>query len=383
MRARRDWIQLCLLGALLVLWPAVVRAQFTCITNADNTITITGYTGSNGVVIIPDTIDTFPVVSIADWAFYNSTNVTTVMISSNVFNIGNYTFYDCTGLANVTIPDSVTNIGISAFAGCLSLTHMSIPGSITSISDSIFQNCTSLASVSVPDSVAEIRGAAFENCYSLAGVTIPNGVTNLGASAFEWCTSLTNITVPNGVTTIDVWTFDHCRHLSSVTIPNSATNIGAWAFEDCTSLTNITIPNRVIDIGIYAFYSCDNLKGVFFSGNAPSGDSSIFQGDTNAVIAYYLWGTAGWSTFASQTGVPVVLWNPQAQTGDGGFGVGTNGFGFNIAGTTNIPIVVEAASNLVGPWTTAQSCTLTNGLIFFSDPQWTNYHSRFYRIRSP
>jgi hypothetical protein len=26
--------------------------------------------------------------------------------------------------------------------------------------------------------------------------------------------------------------------------------------------------------------------------------------------------------------------------------------------------------------------TLTNGSIYFSDPQWTNYHNRLYRIRS-
>jgi hypothetical protein len=30
-----------------------------------------------------------------------------------------------------------------------------------------------------------------------------------------------------------------------------------------------------------------------------------------------------------------------------------------------------------------QTCKLTNGSIYFSDPQWTNYPGRFYRIRSP
>jgi len=34
-------------------------------------------------------------------------------------------------------------------------------------------------------------------------------------------------------------------------------------------------------------------------------------------------------------------------------------------------------------WTPLQSCAITNGLIYFSDAQWTNYPARFYRIRSP
>ena len=79
-----------------------------------------------------------------------------------------------------------------------------------------------------------------------------------------------------------------------------------------------------------------------------------------------------------------MLWNPQIQTSDSHLGMGTNGFAFAISGTTNIPFVIEARTNFAGGnWTPLQSCTLTNGSIYFSDPQWTNYHARFYRLRSP
>ena len=78
-----------------------------------------------------------------------------------------------------------------------------------------------------------------------------------------------------------------------------------------------------------------------------------------------------------------MLWNPQAQTSDASFGVRTNKFGFNITGTTNIPIKVAACTNPANPtWFPLQTCTLTNGSIYFSDPQWTNYPARLYRIRS-
>jgi len=66
------------------------------------------------------------------------------------------------------------------------------------------------------------------------------------------------------------------------------------------------------------------------------------------------------------------------------FGVKTNRFGFNITGTTNIPLVVEASAGLASPvWQALKTCTLTNGSIYFSDSNWTNYPARLYRLRSP
>jgi hypothetical protein len=65
-------------------------------------------------------------------------------------------------------------------------------------------------------------------------------------------------------------------------------------------------------------------------------------------------------------------------------GVRTNQFGFNIAeatGASSVPFVVEACTNLSSPnW---QPLATNTGSVYFSDPQWTNYPSRFYRIRSP
>jgi hypothetical protein len=62
-------------------------------------------------------------------------------------------------------------------------------------------------------------------------------------------------------------------------------------------------------------------------------------------------------------------------------GVRTNQFGFNIIGTSNIVVVVEANTNLANPtWSPLRTNTLTGGSSYFSDPQWTNYPSRFYRL---
>ena len=111
-------------------------------------------------------------------------------------------------------------------------------------------------------------------------------------------------------------------------------------------------------------------------------DSSAFAVDPSAT-AYYLPGTTGWSAFSANTGLPAVLWNPVIQTADGSFGVRANQFGFNITGTPNIPIVVQAADNLANPvWTSLQSLTLTNGSYYFSEPFQPASPARFYRITS-
>jgi hypothetical protein len=84
-----------------------------------------------------------------------------------------------------------------------------------------------------------------------------------------------------------------------------------------------------------------------------------------------------------------VLWDPHAQSSGANFGVQTNRFGFNITGSSNLVIVVEACTNFVNPtWSPVSTNTLnifigTNGTTYFSDSKWTNYCSRFYRLRSP
>jgi hypothetical protein len=100
------------------------------------------------------------------------------------------------------------------------------------------------------------------------------------------------------------------------------------------------------------------------------------------VNLYYLPGTTGWEAFFAFLNVSGVLWNPTVRPENESFGVGTNGFGFNITGTADIPFVVEATTNLTGSvWTALEIGTLTNGSISFSDPGSVHCVQRFYRIR--
>jgi Fe-S cluster assembly iron-binding protein IscA len=312
-----------------------------------------------------------------------------------VTSIGDRAFFNCTSLTNVTIGDSVTSIGDEAFEYCMSLTGVTIPDSVTSIGGDAFYRCTSLTAITVDTNnpaYSSVAGILFDHTRTTlvlfpegigGSYTIPNSVTNIGDWAFYRCPSLTNVTIGNSVTSIGNYAFEYCTSLTGVTIPDSVTSIGYWAFDYCTNLIGVTIPDSVTSIRGAAFEYCTRLTGVYFKGNAPSADSSVFSGDSKAMV-YYLPGFTGWtSTFG---GIPTALWflpNPLIVNNGPSFGVLTNRFGFIISWATNTSVVVEGCTNLAKPvWSPLQANTLSGGSSYFSDPQWTNYRSRFYRLRS-
>ena len=417
--------------AFLFLAAPGVQAQYTYTTNADSTLTITGYTGVGGALTIPTNIDGLTVTCIGDGAFMPSLSlITSITMLDGITSIGDSAFAGPdlilnTSLTSVTIPGTVTNMGAEVFIFCIRLTNATIANGVTSIGNNDFFYCRGLTSITIPGSVTNIGTSAFNSCHSLATVTISNGVTsieswafaetglasvaipasviNIGDYAFAY-TALTNIAIPNTVTNVGIYAFDGClassvtipnyiasipvgmfaeSGLTNVAIPDGVTNIGAWAFSYCFGLRSVTMGNSVTNIEDLAFNTCSSLSAVYFEGNAPSIGSSVFSYDPN-LIFYYQPGTTGWASLAQLTGAPTVLWNPSIQSGGANFGVQNNVFGFTITGTTNIPIVVAASTNLAGgAWTAVQSCNVTNGSIYFSDPAWTNYSSRYYRICWP
>jgi hypothetical protein len=232
--------------------------------------------------------------------------------------------------------------------------------------------------LNTPISITNFGSYAFENCYNLTCVTISNGPTSIAEGMFDSCPNLTSIAIPKSVTTIGELAFANDTRLAGITLPDCLTNIGSYAFSS-SGLTCVTIPASVSSIEDAAFNSIYNLAQVYFKGNAPSLGVGVFGGDS--ATAYYLPGTSGWSNFdASIELAPAVLWNPQAQT----IGIQNNQFGFNITGTSNLVIVVDACSNLAGAaWSPVATNTLAGGSSYFSDSQWTNFSGRFYRLRSP
>ena len=225
--------------------------------------------------------------------------------------------------------------------------------------------------------VTAIGYGALSDQGSITSVTIGTNVTSIGLEAFSVCFSLTNITVAAAnpaYSSLSGVLFDK----SQATLLQFPGGLGG----------DYAIPSSVTSIGEGAFEYCPSLTGIYFQGNSPSptNDSTVFSGNPNGnpATVYYLPGTTGWG--AMFDGLPTAPWflpNPLVLNNGPGFGMQPGGFGFTISWATNASIVVEAATNLANPiWIPVSTNTLTGGTNHFSDPQWTNYPGRFYRITS-
>jgi hypothetical protein len=88
-----------ILLALLLLAAPAAQAQWTCATNADNTLTITGYTGSRSSVTIPGTINSLFVTIIGPSAFGDQFSLTNLTLGGSLASIGEEAFANCGGLS--------------------------------------------------------------------------------------------------------------------------------------------------------------------------------------------------------------------------------------------------------------------------------------------
>ncbi len=236
--------------------------NFTYIDLGNTFCAITGYTGSEGDIILPKKSPTgHSVQMVFDKAFYGNECLTSVVIPEGVLSIGALAFGKCINLSSVQAPNELEVIKTMAFMDCTNLMEINLPENLLSIEESAFYGCKSLKSVIIPDKITAIARTSFYNCNSLEDVTIPEGVTTIDEAAFSHCVSLATVSLPNSIVELGDDVFAGCDDLKNVNLGNKLKIIGEGAFSFCPKLNRLNIPSSVHTIKSHAFSQSPFIKG--------------------------------------------------------------------------------------------------------------------------
>lgn len=201
-------------------------------------ISVWGYSERVESLVIPDTLEGFPVKTISpSKGLTKGFFVEMLQLPSTITAIEPLAFCDNSDLQTIHIPVSVQTIGESAFSHCTSLVSVTLPDGITCIEEGLFFNCASLTSLTLPDSVTEIKDYAFTHCTSLTSIRLPLALENCGKDIFLGCSCLEMLEVPDGIARMPA-RFPGCTSLRIVSLPSSIIDIeDKDAFRDCPNVT--------------------------------------------------------------------------------------------------------------------------------------------------
>ena len=195
----------CLVVLLFALSVGIAEAQkanppsdFEYDLNKEGTgVIIEKYKGKATDVIIPSVIEDFPVVTLGNQAFLES-SIVSVVIPDSVTDIYGGAFESCKSLQKVTLPKNLVYIGRKCFAYCSLLKEITLPEGLKKIYEEAFKY-SGLESITIPNSILIIDCEAFQECKNLKTVNIGNGIKAIVNRAFKNCSSLTtfNICVEN------------------------------------------------------------------------------------------------------------------------------------------------------------------------------------------
>ncbi len=199
-------------------------------------------------------------------------------LQSTVTSIRDYAMTGCKQLQTVTLPTGLKKIGKYAFSGCTNLISVNIPSGLTEVGEYAFNNCQKLAiDVVIPNAIQVIPDALFQNCPKIKSVTLHSEVTSIGWQAFQGCTTLKSIQFPNYIEEIKTGAFANSG-LTSIEIPANLGTISRSAFAN-TKLTNVVLREGLTTIQSYAFANLGtSLTSINFPKSLKSIEENAFEG---------------------------------------------------------------------------------------------------------
>jgi len=269
----------------------------------------------SGDIVIPETVeyagDTYSVQYVAQGAFINCPQLTSVELPNTIISIGQSAFKSCYTLKSVNIPSELTEISAYTFDGCISLYEVKgyKDSKVTTIRGYAFNGCSSLPYLPIPDATITIDAYAFQNAgtANIKDIDIPHKVKTIGSYAFSGIRPYSieiseNVRVigdnafltPNCTTIvvspenklfdsrencnaiIDTWTNRMILGCRTTTFPDGVESIAKYAFTGCTYLNTVNLPASVKTIEEGAFFNCEGLQNLTINGDITELETRCF-----------------------------------------------------------------------------------------------------------
>lgn len=236
---------------------------------------VTGYTGKDNHLIIPESVNGIQVCYIEPYAFTENRSLTGVSLPDTLKEIGEFAFADCHWLSEVEIPASVTTIAPGAFLDCPGLKKLTVEGG-----NPVYHSAGNCI----------IETAERRLVLGCQTSVIPNNdtVRAIGSFAFAGCTNLTEIDLPDTLGIIESSAFSNCVNLKGVTFTEAFSILDAYAFENCKSLTEIHLPTWMLAIREGVFAGCTALRSLTVDSRCPyyySKGNCIIEIESQTLIA--------------------------------------------------------------------------------------------------
>ena len=204
-------------------------------------IAISGTTGPiEGKVVIPETIEGVPVLTIYPDVFKGQNKITSISLPSSVKNINE-------SALNI-VEDVDSYIPGEKFSALESITVSPNNPYFTS-KDGVLYDKELTALIAYPSG----KNGDF---------TVPSSVTEITPHAFDY-SLVTSVILPEGIEKIPDFGFYRCFYLKSVELPDSLISIGEKAFA-YDGLESVVIPKNCTRIGDFGFFYNKDLKTITF-----------------------------------------------------------------------------------------------------------------------
>ncbi|RKI80417.1 leucine-rich repeat domain-containing protein [bacterium 0.1xD8-71] len=294
-------------------------------------------------IVIPNTIDGYRVIGVADRAFAYRQDIHHLRVEEGVRNIGAYAFAGCRHMDTPSLGEGLQAIGEGAFRDNLftgrvvSRWDVFLPDSIMSIDKEAFDCCSHLQYIRLPQ-YADIDSSAFEGTlwqeerdelFQIRGdcllaingntdsvlnlpygvtrladeegpklliddvsrqmmyeeIVFPNTLTEIRGESLEGI-RVSRIEVPGGVKYIPIG-FLRYGKVSELVLSEGTEVIGPGAFSNIEGLETIRIPGSVLRIYDNAFAGCEDLRRITIPGTVEKVGENVFDWCENLTEVVY------------------------------------------------------------------------------------------------